>query len=174
MESLHSSSIRSLLLPTHDTGLLFPAPHIARFWKLKLDPAARTTWYKLLVQKVPLQSYLMHIGRASSPNCLLCQQSVEDLHHFWVGCPSKFDSWRQVLRSLYPDLHFTSSIIMTALSSLQPPSSILDRDRFLTILGSTLNRIWLSHWAFKIDHRPFSSQAVAKMSIKIARQILHR
>lgn len=45
----------------------------------------------------------------------------------------KLETWRLVLHSFYPDLDFPIPLFMNTLSSLQPPSSILDPHRFLII-----------------------------------------
>jgi exonuclease III len=158
--SFDNKYYRAHLLPGSLPPYKYPLRAIKSFWSAPMSPYARTTWYKILTQKVPLQPLLARL-HPQDPRCVHCH-GEEDLAHFVYLCPKKRPIWEAVLSRHLP-LHFLrpSSHLEFILYFRSPPPS-LPLAQALTLFSTIIHKLWSAHWQFKIHAVPFHEFTITK------------
>ncbi|SAM09235.1 hypothetical protein [Absidia glauca] len=151
---------RSHLLPGSLPPYKYPLRVIKSFWSAPMSPYARTIWYKILTQRVPLQP-LLALLHPQDPTCVHCH-GEEDLAHFVYLCPKKRPIWEAVISRHLP-LHFIRpSILLDFVLYLRSPPSYLPLAKALTLFSAIIHKLWSAHWNLKIHAVPFHEFTIIK------------
>jgi hypothetical protein len=87
-----------------------------QFWKLPVEPAHRSLWYRLVHKKLYSQTSLSHMNTSTtSAECHFCSCAVEEIQHLLVRCPRKWAIWIEVFNYYCPHLLFTQDDICSLL-----------------------------------------------------------
>ncbi|CAO3588961.1 unnamed protein product [Absidia cylindrospora] len=130
------------------------------FWQHPQHLYARTLWYRLLLGKLYCQRSLAHFRPSTTPLCLFCSESPEDLQHMFVTCTSKWTLWQLVCDRLLPGFSITPSTIVSCLFALDfSPNPHLSSTLWL-LCGCVIQAIWRHHWAFVIHRIPFTPSLI--------------
>jgi hypothetical protein len=139
------------------------SPRIWRiFWSLRLPHKVVNCWWRLLKNCISTQAAL-HArwdARWPSPNCRLCHEAVEDVFHFFVGCPHKWSLWSQAVPFL--SLGFllsTPDDVWAAITGFHTTAGAPIDNSHLELIGCILEIQWRYHWQCVVRNIPWSTQA---------------
>jgi hypothetical protein len=96
--------------------------------------------------------------------CRICESSTEDLFHFVVGCPDKWQFWSDVLSLVQlSDVFPTASSVWSGLVSLCSLNCEPLENKVLCLLGSSFATLWRYHWRCVMDNEVWISSAAINM-----------
>lgn len=136
--------------------LAVPPPDIwSRVWRSPLLPRHRTTWYKLLMNALPLGQRIFHFA----PESLLCHAcpSVQSLYHFVYGCPLAHTLWSE-LQTIF-NLPSPVSLTQALFSWPSGGSRFLGREfgyRLQAGHAVVVHTLWVTHCEAVYDDVPSS------------------
>jgi hypothetical protein len=158
-----SYSSRWFRLSSYSSPFTLNPQMISRFWKCPMLLQARSLWYRTLIGKLPTKSVLFSMGIGDSPYCRLCSGvlETENQFHVQIGCPTRWHIWTHALAIYYPDLDFDEDDIHSTLRlSSAPPPSILNVNRYFTIISTIHWIIWRSYWNLVFHDTPMKPSAI--------------
>ncbi|KAG1439645.1 hypothetical protein G6F55_013682 [Rhizopus delemar] len=136
-----------------------------QFWKLPVEPAHRSLWYRLVHKKLYSQTSLSHMNtRTTSAECHFCSCAVEDIQHLLVRCPRKWAIWIEVFNYYCPHLSFTQDDICSLLWSFKTFHSVYNPELW-SLCCSVLTHIWHFHWRYIIQGTPFIENTIVKVAM---------
>ncbi|KAI8078889.1 uncharacterized protein BX664DRAFT_342997 [Halteromyces radiatus] len=140
----------------------FPRTMIQQFWVAPMHPEARTVWYKVLIQKIPLQKCVSRFRPPTSSLCVLCHQE-ETIEHFVYSCPLKKTIWDTTLAVNLP-LYFLQPVdFCDFILHLRLPPNTTIHSTLFTSCATTIHQIWCAHWKFKLENKPFHEHPIVRM-----------
>ncbi|ORZ06211.1 hypothetical protein BCR42DRAFT_300628, partial [Absidia repens] len=137
-----------------------PPKSWSRFWKLRLTPSARNTWFRLIHHKWPdltrLHYFMPH--QFPSTQCQYCLAPLQDTKHLALLCPSRAEVWSTVWTTVIPNHDLDLDSLWIALLHLRPPPASFNvpLSFWHQFLGITLHAIWTAHWNKIFHNVPFS------------------
>ncbi|ORZ02087.1 hypothetical protein BCR42DRAFT_308216, partial [Absidia repens] len=138
----------------------------SQFWKIRLTPPARNTWFRLIHNKWPSMTRLNHFMPSTypSPHCQYCFYPSQDTRHLAINCPSRLQVWQAIWSLLLPTHPFDPDIIWYSLLFFHnsPDITTISHHHWHQFLGMTLHAIWTAHWANIFDNVPFSPSYIIK------------
>ncbi|KAG0806624.1 hypothetical protein G6F20_010985 [Rhizopus arrhizus] len=155
-------SLTQQLLPA-DTTMEASYSQWQQFWKLPVEPAHRSLWYRLVHKKMYSQAALSQMTtRTTSAQCHFCSCVVEDIQHLIVRCPRKWAVWIEVFNVYSPHLYFSQDDICSLLWSFKT-FHFVDNPELWTLCCSVLAHIWRFHWRHIIQGTPFTENTIVKI-----------
>ncbi|KAH7916825.1 hypothetical protein BV22DRAFT_970267, partial [Leucogyrophana mollusca] len=70
-------------------------------------------------RSTPLNKHLHKIQRSDTPNCPICTDTVEDIHHFLFSCP-QYACERHIMRRTLRRKATSLTYILTSEDALEP------------------------------------------------------
>ncbi|KAG1140784.1 hypothetical protein G6F37_009191 [Rhizopus arrhizus] len=157
-------SLTKQLLPA-DTIMEASYSQWQQFWKLPVEPAHQSLWYRLVHKKLYSQATLSQMTtRTTSAQCHFCSCVVEDIQHLIVRCPRKWAVWIEVFNFYSPHLYFSQDDICSLLWSFKT-FHFVDNPELWTLCCSVLAHIWRFHWRLIIQGTPFTENTIVKIII---------
>jgi exonuclease III len=165
---LSSGHLRAYWKTIDQDNRSLPSPHIpyapppavmmsttqwSRFWKLRIPHSTRTTWWRLLINKLPTRKALRHLNVAepNADQCQLCKKATEDTYHLILGCPMKASLWLAGQFSIGVEVRPLHTI--WAILNFQTPTET----RVLEEYGRILQTIWRHHWYCIFENKPWNN-----------------
>ncbi|CEP15119.1 hypothetical protein [Parasitella parasitica] len=124
----------------------FPNHTVKLLWSSPMEPKARTVLYRSVSRCIPHKSFLIKFGSVETDICSFCGTGVDTLRHFLIDCPIKWQMWQTILNHYYKDYPISSEILFGTLRFLHMPRFIKDRQRYMSVIATTLWQMWNLYW----------------------------
>jgi hypothetical protein len=132
------------------------------WWKLPLVHEARSSWWRLLHDKLMYRKRLHSMDPIKYPSstCPLCKKEDEDEYHFVVGCHLKWEAWKKGLDIVqYPSSSYIQPLDIWQTLLLQHRIEVSTEKRHpLVSMSIVWAAIWKTHWFCTIEQQPWSLQ----------------
>ncbi|KAI7817321.1 hypothetical protein BC939DRAFT_523910 [Gamsiella multidivaricata] len=130
----------------------------SKFWKKALPTQGRNLWWRYLQESLPHASFrLTNWPRVTFlPMCPVCHESVEDLDHYVVLCPSKRQAWISLLQHHCTKTKWSDKELLDLVSIQDKQGRLSFKDNMRLTRGTPVG--WLASLA---SSRSFSSNILS-------------